>query len=102
MGLMLWPWIGGLAAVFVEFYFRTHPSVPYWRQWIPALLGMVVNFAVFKIFTSASSLLAGFVAFSTATLIVRVFLSVAILREAVGGRTWAAVLLLVAAKFLMR
>lgn len=97
-----WPWVGGVCAVTAEWWFRTHLGVPYMRQWVPMGLAIGVNYAVYKIFQSAPSLIFGFLAFSTATLLLRVAVTVLVLREAVGVRTWMAVGLLLAAKHLMR
>lgn len=97
-----WPWVGGLAAVGAEFYFRTHPGVPYLLQWPPILLTVVVNYSVFKILSTASSLLAGFILFGTVTMGLRIVLTVWVLHEPVDARTWAALGLLAAAKLLMK
>lgn len=97
-----WPWVAGLSAVAVEAYFRTHRGVPYYQQWIPMLLGVAINYGVYKIMVSASSLLAGFIAFSTATLILRILVTIPILREPVSVGTWAALALVMLAKTLIR
>lgn len=98
----VWPWIGGGAAVLCELYFRTHRTTPYLSQWPAIPLTFLVNFAVYKIITGAPSWLAGFVAFSTVTLFLRILLTVGVLREAVSLRTWAALALLALAKGLVR
>ena len=97
-----WPWIGGGAAVLCELYFRTHRGVPYLHQWPAIPLTILINYAIFRILTDAPSWLAGFVSFSSVTLLLRVALTVVVLREAVDLRTWAALALLVAAKGLVR
>lgn len=98
----VWPWIGGGAAVFCEFYFRTHRSASYLAQWPAIPLTILVNYAVFRIIVGAPSWLAGFVSFSTVTLLLRILLTVGVLREAVSLRTWVALALLTLAKGLVR
>ena len=46
--MSLWPWIGGMAAVLMETWFRTHREVPYFWQWPAIPLTMVVNYAVYR------------------------------------------------------
>lgn len=98
----MWPWIGGLAAVLCEAYFRTHRTTPYLLQWPAVPLTILVNYAIYRIITGAPSWLAGFVAFSTVTLMLRVALTVVVLRETVDLRTWLALALLALAKGLVR
>ena len=96
-----WPWIGGLAAVLMETWFRTHREVPYLWQWPAIPLAFVVNYSIYRIMRSADSLLAGFVVFSTVTLGLRIVMSLWFLGELVTWRTWLALGLLTAAKFLL-
>ena len=98
----IWPWIGGGAAVLCELYFRTHRTTPYLYQWPAIPLTFLVNYAVFRIITDAPSWLAGFVSFSTVTLLLRIALTVGVLREVVNGRTWLALALLALAKGLVK
>lgn len=100
--LWIWPWIGALAAVITESWFRANLGAPYWRAWVPMLMALVVNYSVFRIMQTASSLLAGFVVFSAATLLLRTAAAIVVLREAVDVRTWLAIGLLLAAKALIR
>lgn len=100
--MSLWPWIGGIAAVLMETWFRTHRDVPYLWQWPAIPLTMVVNYAVYRILRTADSLLAGFIVFSTVTLGLRVLVTVWWLGELVTWRTWVALILLTGAKFLIR
>lgn len=98
----LWPWIGGGAAVLCEFYFRTHRQTPYLFQWPAVPLTILINYAVYRIIVGSPTWLAGFVSFSSVTLLLRVALTVGILREAVDTRTWVALAFLAAAKGLVR
>ena len=98
----VWPWIGGSAAVLAEFWFRLYPTTPYYRQWVPLLLAIPINYAVFRVFSASATWLGGFVAFSSVTLLVRIVLSVAVLGESL---TWRAILgvgLLMVARGLVR
>ena len=99
--MSLWPWLGGLAAVLMETWFRTHREVPYLQQWPAIPLAFVVNYSIYRIMRSADSLLAGFVVFSTVTLGLRIVMSLWFLGELVTWRTWLALGLLTAAKFLL-
>lgn len=96
-----WPWVGGLAAVTAEVCFRLWPHLPYHRHWVAILMALVVNVSVWKIMVSAPSLLAGFVSFSTATLVLRVGAGLVLLGESPTWRLALAVGLALAAKRLV-
>ena len=77
----VWPWVAGLAAIVIELSFRLRPDLPYLRHWAVIPLAWVVNYGIYRIYIAAPSLLSAFVAFSTATLILRILAAVVILGE---------------------
>lgn len=64
------------------------------------LMGIITNYSVYRLMVASSSLLSGFILFSTVTLTLRIFASVYFLRESIGHLTWIALGLLMLAKFL--
>lgn len=97
----VWPWIGGLAAVLTEAYFRAHRDTPYLAQWPPIVLGLLVNYSVYRIMLEATSLLNGFIVFSLATLLLRILATTVWFGEPVTAGTWTALVFLILAKALM-
>ena len=94
----LWSFVAALAAVLAEAWFRTHPHLPYLNLWPSILLGVVVNYGVYRIMIAAPSFLAGFIIFSTMTLGLRLLAAVAI-GEPPTWRLLAALVLLAASRW---
>lgn len=95
---MLWASIGALTAVIVETSFRRWPDVSWLGFWPIALPGaLIINYAIFRVMRESTSLLDGFIVFSTMTMGLRIFATF-LLGERPGWQDWMALGLLAGAR----
>ena len=99
MQLALWGLVAAVPAVSAEYLYRVLPG-PWSRYlwlWVP--IGLTVSYAIYRLVTTPkTSLIGAFVVWAFSTTIIRVFLSVVILRDTIDSGTWAALGLVVAAR----
>lgn len=98
MTVTLFGILAALVAVAAEYLYRTM-TVPWWKLlwvWIPFQLA--IGYSIYRMVQGSSTLMAGFVVWAFATTLMRVFVSVVILRENVAVGTWIALVLIVLAK----
>lgn len=98
---LFWALTGGTTAVAIEAYFRAHAHLSYWQVWQVGIPGAVlVNYAIWRLMT-VETLIGAVVLFTASTAVLRVLVTLLVLREPVGDGNWAAfglVLLAVAVK----
>lgn len=73
---MIWACLGALAAIMCEALYRLFPRLP-WSWWLPVTLPLMllINYSIWRILTSASSLIGGVVIFSIAVALIRAWVS---------------------------
>lgn len=99
-----WSWTSLLAlagagtAVTLEYLYRTHSS--FWSLWwavIPA--NVLISWTVFKLVTTpGASLIDAFIVWSFSTVTLRVVITMFLLDDVIRPGTWAALMLLIAAR----
>jgi hypothetical protein len=71
MGSPLWSFIGALAAVVAEAYLRAHRADQWFELWPAMVLGLVVNYSIFKILQT-ETLVGLTIVFSVFTALLRI------------------------------
>ncbi len=103
MNATAWSILAGLTAIACEYGYRRLGG-SYWSHlylWIPA--GLIVGYGVHALVTvPRTSLLAAFVTWTCTTLVARTLVTLLLLRDPVTRGTWAALVLLVAARFVQQ
>lgn len=95
----LWAMAGGIIAVALEYHYRLNPDSFLGSSLIVIPANIVIAYCVFRLVTTpGTSLIAAFVVWSFATIVLRVGVSVFLLGDKVAAGTWAALCLIVAAK----
>lgn len=97
--LTLYSLLAAVVAVGLEWVYRAYPSLEFRQLW-PVAWGasFAVAWCIFHLVRGAPTLLSAFVLWATATLGLRVFVSVVLLRDEMSWQTWAAVGLITAAR----
>jgi multidrug transporter EmrE-like cation transporter len=100
MNPTVWAMLAAAIAIGAEYLYRTLPGpwLHYLWAWIP--MQLFIGYAIYRLVTTigGQSLIAAFVVWSFCTIIMRVALSVFILHDKIAPGTWAAVVLIIAAK----
>lgn len=103
MSPTLWSLLGGSIAILAEYLYRSLPGPwhAHWWLWVP--LTVAISVCVWHIVNAPGvSLLQAFVVWTCATVALRVFVCLVLLRDPVSPGTWAALGLIVTARIIQQ
>lgn len=101
MMLQLWGLLAGATAVLNEYLYRTLPGPWHEYLWIWVPTQLTISYAIYRLVTApGATLLDALVVFTFSTALVRVLVSLFVLRDDIAIYTWAAFGLLLLARII--